>query len=395
MAKLVVISKGQAGLSHELGTHWVTIGRAPGSVFQILEGSISGNHCEVQLRGNELSVRDMRSTNGTYVRGALVSEGTVKIGESFRLGDVELRLEATVPVVSVSSPDRDKPLQTAAKTTKTASVLLVDDSMAFLETASDIFSTLGSDSWEIHTASAPDTALAILQQGRIDLIILDIVMPVLDGGQLLTMIHRRYPDVKKVVLTGHLTESNRAACLASGAELVLEKPTARDGFKALFNVLNDLVCWSQREGFSGTLRHVGLVDVIQLQCIARKSCILQVRNAQIRGEIYIEGGLIVHAATGTISGDKAFHKLLSLLNGEFHLQAFSQPPERTVQGSWEYLLMESARIRDEEKDAKATADTIHLANHPNPMSESLPPIEEELVVVSTYDGQWHPVNASQ
>src|SRR3954470_7561196 len=99
MAKLVVISKGQAGLSHELGRHWVTIGRAPGNMFQVAESSVSGQHCEVLLRGNELVVRDMRSTNGTFIKGTLITEGILRIGEVLQLGEVQLRLEATVPKV--------------------------------------------------------------------------------------------------------------------------------------------------------------------------------------------------------------------------------------------------------------------------------------------------------
>src|SRR5215831_6743327 len=107
MPKLVVISKGQPGLTFELGSNWVTIGRAADNVFQIVESSVSGHHCEVQLRGTELFIRDMRSTNGTHVRGERIAEGTLELGESFRLGDVELRFEvsrAAVPVVTVPPP---------------------------------------------------------------------------------------------------------------------------------------------------------------------------------------------------------------------------------------------------------------------------------------------------
>jgi CheY-like chemotaxis protein len=391
MPKLVVISKGQPGLTFELGSNWVTIGRAADNVFQIVESSVSGHHCEVQLRGTELFIRDMRSTNGTHVRGERIAEGTLQLGESFRLGDVELRFEvsrAAVPVVTVPPPVREP----EGKGAKTAAVLLVDDSMAFLETASELFTTLAGGTWAVHPVTAADQALALLQQKRMDLVILDINMPMLDGIQLLSMIHRRYPDVKKVVLSGHLTESNRAACLAGGAELVLEKPPARDGFKMLFNVLQELISWNQREGFSGTLRQVGLVDVIQLECIARKSCILEVRDARTVGEIYIESGVIVHAATGELSGDPAFYKLLALVNGEFHLLPFRQPPAQTVQGSWEFLLMESARIRDEARQTQAAADTIHMVNQEPSPHEHMGVLGEDIVVVSTYDGQWHPAD---
>lgn len=399
MAKLVVISKGQAGLSQELDTHWVTIGRAPQNSFQILEPSISGHHCEVRLSGETLQVRDMRSTNGTFIRGAQVTEGEVGLGESFRVGEVELRFEVSSPPATVFVPRADQ--TGASKTGKVASVLLVDDSMAFLETAAELFDVLGNNSWDIHTAASADKALALLQQHPVDLAVIDLSMPLLDGGQLLAMLHRRYPDMKKVVLTGNLNESVRASCLADGAELVLEKPTAADGFKGVFNMLNDLIVWSQREGFSGALRHVGLAEIIQIQCLGRRSSILAVRDATTCGEIYIESGIIVHAVAGYLVGPRAFYKLLSLTRGQFHLQAFKAPHAKTIEGSWEFLLIEAARMRDEEKHLQSLADTIHVvrqpAAQPQPPTQpaDLPRIDEELVVISTYDGKWHAVNGQQ
>src|SRR6266496_627525 len=93
MPKLVVISKPHTGLSHHLGKRWVTIGRSPGNAFQIVGASVSGQHCEVLLRGDELLVRDMRSTNGTFIKDALITEGVLGIGAVLRLGEIELRLE--------------------------------------------------------------------------------------------------------------------------------------------------------------------------------------------------------------------------------------------------------------------------------------------------------------
>jgi len=400
MARLVVISKGQAGLSHELGAQWVTIGRAPRNSFQLIESSISGHHCEVRLIGDILHVRDMRSTNGTFINGVQVTEGEVKAGEVFRVGEIELRFENSgLPSTPLPAPKETE--KASARIGKVASVLLVDDSMAFLETTAELFAVLGKDAWEIHTAPSADQALALLQHHRVDLAVIDLSMPVLDGGQLLAMLHRRYPDMKKVVLTGNLNDSVRASCIAAGAELVLEKPTAADGFKGVFNMLNDLIVWSQKEGFSGTLRHVGLAEIIQIQCLGRRSSILEVRDATMRGEIYIESGVIVHATAGNIAGPRAFYKLLCLTRGLFHLQAFKAPPERTVEGSWEFLLIEAARVRDEEKEAQESADTIHLARQPvapsAPQSQlaDSPDIGEELIVVSTYDGKWHPVDGGR
>jgi CheY-like chemotaxis protein len=348
-----------------------------------------------------------------------------------RLGNIELRLEMSAPVsappkVESPAPSPVKPgeaVKVAIKVPKKFQVLLVDDSMAFLETISELFDVMGNQTWEIHKASAADQALVILLQNPIALVVLDLGMPMLDGVQLLGIIHRRYPEVKKVVLTGKASESQRAACLANGAELFLEKPITPDGIKFVFNVLNDLLSWTHREGFSGTLRQVGLPDVIQMQCLGRNSCILEVRDQQTHGEIYIEDGAIIHAKAGDLTGEKAFHRLLTLANGEFQLHQFKKPSARTVQGPWELLLMESARSHDEEKNAAAGGDTIRITKTP-PATKPVPPAEnapvpitappsaplqqspappapapeaefkvlgDDIIVVSTYDedGKWH------
>ncbi|HNQ73924.1 MAG TPA: response regulator [Verrucomicrobiota bacterium] len=422
MARLTVISKAQEGLACELGPHWVTIGRAETNSFQIPEVSISGEHCEVLLRGEELVVRDMRSTNGTFINNKLVTEGILKSGETLRLGDIELQLEKSpgapgAPVIASKTellklPKSGDPFtRSEDRSAKPRQVLLVDDSMAFLETLGEMFEVLSDKSWQIYRACAADQALALLQQHSIDLVVLDINMPMLDGAQLLAVIHRRHPDVKKVILTGHANDSHRSACLANGAELFLEKPITPDGFVSVFNLLNDLFVWSQREGFTGTLRQVGLTDVIQIECLRRNSTILEILSPGIRGEIYIEAGAIVHAAAGALSGEKALFRLLAISNGQFRVQPFHQPPERTIKGSWEYLLMEAARLRDEtasfENDqgntvrlTKAEAGKSAGSSAPsqapdNPPKTAVEKSAAEQIMAAAHDGKWHPVEAKK
>src|SRR5271165_95863 len=110
MAKLVVLTKGISLPPHEFGENWITIGRADGNTFQLAESSISGRHCEVRAKGDELHVRDLMSTNGTFAAGRQISEGVVKHGQTFRLGDVELRFEAAPPPPpSVRQPGAKSP----------------------------------------------------------------------------------------------------------------------------------------------------------------------------------------------------------------------------------------------------------------------------------------------
>jgi pSer/pThr/pTyr-binding forkhead associated (FHA) protein len=94
MAKLVVLSAGMTGRTLELKVDKTTIGRVEDNSFQIAEASVSSHHCEVLLRGEEVVVKDLNSTNGTFINGEKISESVLKPGQTLRLGQVDLRLEA-------------------------------------------------------------------------------------------------------------------------------------------------------------------------------------------------------------------------------------------------------------------------------------------------------------
>jgi len=93
MAKLVLLSQGLTGRTHELTVDKTTIGRVEDNSFPITEPSVSSHHCEVLMRGPEVVVKDLNSTNGTYINGEKVSESVLKPGQILRLGQVEMRLE--------------------------------------------------------------------------------------------------------------------------------------------------------------------------------------------------------------------------------------------------------------------------------------------------------------
>ena len=97
MLKLVVLSPGMTGRTHELKLDKTTIGRVEDNTFHLAEPSVSSHHCEVLLRGSEVVVRDLNSTNGTYVSGEKISESVLKPGHILRLGQVEMRLETDTP----------------------------------------------------------------------------------------------------------------------------------------------------------------------------------------------------------------------------------------------------------------------------------------------------------
>jgi pSer/pThr/pTyr-binding forkhead associated (FHA) protein len=110
MAKLVVLTQSLAGRSHELAAELTTVGRVEDNAFQIAEPSVSSRHCEILLRGSDIVIKDLNSTNGTFINGEKITEAVLKPGQILKLGNVELKLDvpgapaAPAPAPSTAAP---------------------------------------------------------------------------------------------------------------------------------------------------------------------------------------------------------------------------------------------------------------------------------------------------
>ncbi|MCO5053464.1 MAG: FHA domain-containing protein [Verrucomicrobiae bacterium] len=118
MAKLIILSQDMAGRSHEIKVDKTTIGRMDDNTFPIAESSVSSHHCEVYLRDNDVVVKDLDSTNGTFINGNRVTAETVlKPGQILRLGQVELRLEGEGAPAAPEAPAKPAAPKSAPEST--------------------------------------------------------------------------------------------------------------------------------------------------------------------------------------------------------------------------------------------------------------------------------------
>ena len=225
-------------------------------------------------------------------------------------------------------------------------VLIVDDKPDYLATVGDTFRALSEGRWQIRTATSAEGALEILKTQKIELVVWDVNAPALDGVRFLDRLQHDHPRLKKVVMASTATDEKHIAGLAVGADLFVGKPVSPEGMKSVFSRLCGLLSWAAPQGFQGVLRGVGLADLVQMECLARNSSILELYREQSLGRIYIEDGQIIHAVCGEISGEGAFYKLLALAGGAFELHEFTLPPDRTINRTWEFLLAEANRRRE-------------------------------------------------
>jgi len=80
-----------------LKTGTSTIGRSAACDTQIEHASVSSTHCQITVTGDSVSVKDLGSTNGTFLNRAAVQETVLVLGQRLQLGNVEMELISDSP----------------------------------------------------------------------------------------------------------------------------------------------------------------------------------------------------------------------------------------------------------------------------------------------------------
>jgi len=97
----------------------------------------------------------------------------------------------------------------------------VDDEERFLSTTKILLSKRGI---EALLATNGLDAIKVLDDNRVDVVILDVKMPGLDGVEVLRKIKQRHPLVEVIMLTGHASVESAVEGLKLGAFDYLMKP---------------------------------------------------------------------------------------------------------------------------------------------------------------------------
>ena len=102
-----------------------------------------------------------------------------------------------------------------------AKVLLVDDEKDFLDIMAERMKARDMD---VSSTTSAEEALQMIESESYDAIIMDLMMPEMDGFKALKLFKASQPDISIILLTGNVTEETCAEAVKLGALDVLEKP---------------------------------------------------------------------------------------------------------------------------------------------------------------------------
>ncbi len=113
-------------------------------------------------------------------------------------------------------------------------ILVVDDEEGIRQVLCELIQNEG---YQAVGVSSAREALACLQQTQVDLVITDLMMPEINGWQLLSAVKKAHSGVLVVVLTGYVPEQGEAVLTDRQADGYLTKPVDQSRLKALLDVL--------------------------------------------------------------------------------------------------------------------------------------------------------------
>jgi len=106
-------------------------------------------------------------------------------------------------------------------------ILVVDDEKSIRDGCHRVLTGKGYD---VSTAEDGQKALDILTKEAVDIILLDLKMPVMNGEEVLEKSHDQHPDIPVIIITGHGTVDTAVECMKKGAYDFITKPFQIDEF---------------------------------------------------------------------------------------------------------------------------------------------------------------------
>src|SRR5881398_1802149 len=104
MSTLIIQLPGLPAVAHVLKDETITIGRMKGNTIVIEDSSISLMHAKITRKNGDFFLKDLNSTNGTFVNGQPVGEARLRDADRVRFADVTTQFMAdAVADASVAS----------------------------------------------------------------------------------------------------------------------------------------------------------------------------------------------------------------------------------------------------------------------------------------------------
>jgi len=185
-------------------------------------------------------------------------------------------------------------------------VLIVDDEKSLLLTMKAGFAAY-MNKFSVHTAENGKVAVNILESTPIDLVVTDLMMPEMNGFELLVHINTHFPNIPAIVMTAYATSEIKVKLCKNGGLRVFKKPVNYDQLTQA--ILKSIV----RKYKGGALTGISLPSFLKLIVMEQNTCLMEVSTPSgKRGLLYFQKGVLYDAVFKFLKGEEAAYAVIGL-----------------------------------------------------------------------------------
>jgi DNA-binding response OmpR family regulator len=224
-------------------------------------------------------------------------------------------------------------------------ILIVEDDKKVVEFIKTALQKIGTVTI-IKTAYNGEEALNIIEKDKIDLALLDINMPVMNGVQLLTELYNRDIWLPIIIMTAHSVNDIHHKLLEYGIIELLGKPLDIDILKEKIEEV--LKKRDNKDSISG----LSLGAIMQILELERCTGVMTIEAGNRNGRIFFKNGKVVDIDANEASEEEAFMYFLdpSVENKKINIEYQPHQRKGKINKSFTQILINASRLLDEKKE---------------------------------------------
>lgn len=223
-------------------------------------------------------------------------------------------------------------------------ILIVDDEKKIVELLKETISKMSKD-YKVLAAYNGKEAMAVINKEKIDLLLLDIKMPVMSGVQVLTELHNKKMWLPTIVLTAYNVSDIEVKFQEFGIVDYLSKPLDMVMLKSTIQqVLRNR---EQKDSITG----MSLAAILQVLEMEQRTGVITIRMEDKSGRIFFREGRVVDIEAGGLSVEEALGYLLDTTkeDKEISIEYLNHRRTEKINKSLTEILLEASRILDEDR----------------------------------------------
>lgn len=223
-------------------------------------------------------------------------------------------------------------------------ILIVEDDKKVVELLKETIEEIGNGC-NIKIAYNGKEAVEIFEKEKIELALLDIKMPVMDGVQVLTELHNRKIWLPIIILTAYSVKDIEHKLLEFGIVDYLSKPL--DIAKLKKRIKEVLKNREQKDSITG----MSLAAILQVLEMEQRTGVITIKTDKNSGRIFFKKGMVVDIDAEGLSPEEALGTLLDQSNKDqaISIEYLEHRRKERINKSLTEILLEASRLLDEDK----------------------------------------------